>query len=160
MLGLRAGGIMHCCPWLESSDFCPPLGQFNGVSWSDFKVSPLSPHLVAVDLVYSHYSTLVLAVAVSSHNLVPRLGTIGMQCEYYTTGTIFARLVHCCSLKTYSRIILFDPLESSFNSPFFCWESSCRQSISFACSIVAYLWKILHESRKSFVEYARHVAEV
>ena len=158
---------MHCCPWLESPDFCSPLGQFNGVSWSDFKVSPLSPHLVAVDLVYSHYSTLVLAVAVSSHNLVPRLGTIGMQCEYYTTGTIFARLVLCCSLKTYSRIIAIWPTNKNkyycrifVTSPFFCWESSCQQSISFACSILAYLWKILHESRKSFVEHARHLAEI
>ena len=65
---------MHCCPWLESPDFCSPLGQFNGVSCSDFKVSPLPPPLVAVDLAYSHYSTLVLAVAVSSHNYVPVSG--------------------------------------------------------------------------------------
>ena len=86
------------------------IERFLLASWpvqrrSDFKVSPLPPPLVAVDLAYSQYSTLVLAVPVFSHNLVPRVGTIGMQCEYYTTGTIFAPLVLCCSLKTYSRII-------------------------------------------------------
>ena len=31
VLGLRAGGMMHCGPWLELLGFCPSLGQSNGV---------------------------------------------------------------------------------------------------------------------------------
>ena len=57
-------------------------------SGSDLEVSHLPPPLVAVDVAYPHYSarlmTIVLAVAVSPHDLVPHDGTMGIQCEYYT----------------------------------------------------------------------------
>ena len=33
VLDLRAGGMMHCYPWLELLGFCPPLDQFNGIQW-------------------------------------------------------------------------------------------------------------------------------
>ena len=62
VLGLRAGCLMHCYPWLETLGFCPLLVQFNGqFSWSDFNVSPLPPPLVAVDLAYPHYSACLLS---------------------------------------------------------------------------------------------------
>ena len=86
---------MHCCPWLESPDFCSPLGQFNGVSWSASRI---------LSLLYSCPGSRCFLP-----QLCPRVGTRGMQCEYHTTGTIFARLVLCCSLKTYSRIIAIWP---------------------------------------------------
>ena len=72
--------------WLQS--FAPPTSPGGG--WSRI------PSLLCI--------LIVLAVAVSSHNLVPHVGTVGMQCKCYTTGTVFARLVLCCSLKIYSGI--------------------------------------------------------
>ena len=35
-----------------------------------------------------------------------------------------------------------------------------HQSLSFACSILAYWRKTLHELKKIFVEHARHVARI
>ena len=71
--------------WLQR--FAPPISPSGG--WSRI------PSLFGMPI--------VLAVAVSSHNLVPHVGTIGMKYEYYTSGTVFARLVLCCSLRIYSR---------------------------------------------------------
>ena len=36
----------------------------------------------------------------------------------------------------------------------------CKQSLSFACSILAFSRKALHESSKIFIEYALHVARI
>ena len=104
-LGLPAGTMMHCCPWLESLGFCPLLVQFNGVQlkWLQSFPPPTSPSGGWCRIPSLFGMPIVLAVAVSSHNLVSRVGTIGMKYEYYTSGTVFARLVLCCSLRIYSR---------------------------------------------------------
>ena len=76
MLDLRAGGMMHYGPWLELLGFCLPLGHFNGVQWKWLQsfAPPISsgggwrriPSLFGMPI--------VLVVAVSAHNLVPRDG--------------------------------------------------------------------------------------
>ena len=54
--GLRAGGMTHCGPWLELLGFARLLASSTEFSGSDFKVSPLPPLLVAVDIAYPHHS--------------------------------------------------------------------------------------------------------
>ena len=41
-----------------------------------------------------------------------------------------------------------------------CRHAPCKQSLSFACSILAFSRKALHESSKIFIEYALHVARI
>ena len=89
-LGLPAVSMMHCYPWLESHGFCPLLVQFNVVQlkWLQSFAPPTSPSGGWSRIPSLFGMSIVLAIAVSSHNLVPRAGTIGIQCEYYTTGTV------------------------------------------------------------------------
>ena len=75
-----------------TSSFAPPTSPGGG--WS--RIPPLFG------------MSIVLAVAVSSHNLAPRV-----RCEYYTTGTVFVRSVLYCSLKIYSRIIAIWPINKN-----------------------------------------------
>ena len=89
VLGLLAMGMMHFGPRLELLGFCPPLGQFNGVQWRWLWHPPPPPpppthtHIPWWQLTL--HTLIVPAVAVSSHNVIPRVGTMGMQCEYFLT---------------------------------------------------------------------------
>ena len=77
---------MHRGPWLELLGFCPSIDQFNGVYWKWLRsfAPPTSPSGGWRRLPSLFGMPIFLSVAVSSHNLVPRAGTKGMQWEYYT----------------------------------------------------------------------------
>ena len=92
-----------CGFWLELLGFCPPLGQFNGVQckWLGSFAPPTSPGGGLRRLPSLFGMSIVLAVAVPSHNLVTRAGTIGMQCEYYTivcSQWLLCNLASCFSI--------------------------------------------------------------
>ena len=82
MLSLRAGGMMHYGPWLELLGFCWVFARLLASSTEfigcDLEVSRW--RLKSLTLIIGH---IVLVAAVFSHILVPRAGTIGLECEYY-----------------------------------------------------------------------------
>ena len=82
----RCVGMIPCGPCLELLGFFLPLGQFNGVQrkWLQSIAPPNSPGGSWCHILSLFSMPIVLAVVVSSNNLVLRVGTIGMQCDYYT----------------------------------------------------------------------------
>ena len=93
---------MHYGPQLELLGFCWVFARLLASSMEfigcDVEVSPLPPPLVAVEVAYPHYSACLLSqqLAVFSHNLVPRAGTIGLECEYYfIVGTKSSQWLLC-----------------------------------------------------------------
>ena len=90
LLGLRASGTMHWGPCLELLGFCPPLGQFNGLQWKWLQsFAPFASLCGGWRNIPSLFGMpVVLAVAVSFNNLVLRVGTMVMQCEYCTKKSL------------------------------------------------------------------------
>ena len=74
--------MIPCGPCLELLGFCPPLGQFSGVQWKWLQsiATPTSPGGSWRRILSLFSMPIVLAVVVSSSNLVPSVGTMGMQC--------------------------------------------------------------------------------
>ena len=74
--------MIPCGPCLELLGFCPPLGQFSGVQWKWLQsiAPPTSPGGSWRRILSLFSMPIVLAVVVSSSNLVPSVGTMGMQC--------------------------------------------------------------------------------
>ena len=81
--------------------------QRSSVEWLRSFAPPTSPGGGWRRLPSLFGMSIVLAVAVPSHNLVPRAGTIGMQCEYYT---IVCSQWLLCNLASYFSIFFSFPM--------------------------------------------------
>ena len=97
---------MHCGLCLELLGVCPPFGQFNGVHWKWLRsFAPPTSRGGGWRRILSLFDMpIVLAVAVSSRNLVPLVGTMAMKCKIGDQSDFFQRIatpkVTCC---TYCR---------------------------------------------------------